>query len=221
MTTRQQLAARQRQTSTNINNSKAESFVVPLSSLLPASPLLPHTRIHTNMKSEPTTQAESLCVCIPCEPVTLVGIHDVPPFLKAPDIHTGYRAYLSYGEVARTLCVVSNEFVNVWTHLGGFLVCMLWFGWDAVNFFPVKGSWFDFNIFLSYIFCVEVREIRSSSLYVLSGIPFVSLLVVVLAVCLILLLFSLAVCVSVCLPVCVCLFVFVEMSIPLFSCYVK
>ncbi|XP_020602180.1 progestin and adipoQ receptor family member 3-like [Orbicella faveolata] len=54
--------------------------------------------------------------------VKLYDYHDVPYFLRGnPYITSGYRAFLSVRMCMKSLFVLSNESINIWSHLVGFL----------------------------------------------------------------------------------------------------
>ncbi|KAK3752119.1 hypothetical protein QZH41_011384 [Actinostola sp. cb2023] len=54
--------------------------------------------------------------------IKLYEYHEIPYFLRGNVFITdGYRAYLSYKWCFRSLCVMSNESINIWSHLIGFL----------------------------------------------------------------------------------------------------
>lgn len=54
--------------------------------------------------------------------VKLYDYHDVPYFLRGnPYVTSGYRAFLSFRMCVKSLFVMSNESINIWSHLLGFL----------------------------------------------------------------------------------------------------
>lgn len=53
-----------------------------------------------------------------------------------PYIRTGYRAYLDNYTCLKSLCVLSNEWVNVWSHLGGAFLAMVALYYDNMVVFP-------------------------------------------------------------------------------------
>lgn len=53
--------------------------------------------------------------------VALYDYHDVPYFLRGnPYVTSGYRAFLSFRMCIKSLFVLSNESINIWSHLVGF-----------------------------------------------------------------------------------------------------
>lgn len=70
---------------------------------------------------------EELPVSMCCgSPEELLHVSEAPHYIRDPYILTGYRRHhgASYPEIARNACVLSNEWVNVWSHLVGFLVAV-------------------------------------------------------------------------------------------------
>jgi Ca2+/Na+ antiporter len=57
------------------------------------------------------------------EEPTVGGIHEAPEFLRDNEfIHSGYRInFDSYWKILKSLFVLHNEFVNVWSHILGAL----------------------------------------------------------------------------------------------------
>ena len=82
----------------------------------------------------------------------LYTFEEVPLWLQDnPGIRTGYRCYLSFEECVQSLFILSNELVNVWTHLLGFFVfiyCLLFKNEHVV--FSNGGDWLDWLVITIY-----------------------------------------------------------------------
>lgn len=100
-------------------------------------------------------------------------VHKAPLFLRSnPHIHTGYRAYLDTGACFKSLCVLSNEWVNVWSHLAGALFAVAVLTYDNAVFFPAaeaahpaRGA-SDRLVISFFLLCTLVR---SDSMYLSSS----------------------------------------------------
>lgn len=97
-----------------------------------------------------------------------------PHFLVGgnPHIHRGYRAFLSPYLCFKSLFVLSNEFVNVWSHLAGFM----WAWWQIimVNYIQdpddtciSSGAFVDRFLITLYLLCIQFCMICSTLFHLL------------------------------------------------------
>ncbi|EDV20078.1 uncharacterized protein TRIADDRAFT_32617 [Trichoplax adhaerens] len=69
--------------------------------------------------------------------IQLYNISQVPPFLKFnPHIYSGYRVNLSYQSCLKSLFVLSNESINIWSHFLGFFIFVYLLVFDNVYVVP-------------------------------------------------------------------------------------
>lgn len=75
------------------------------------------------------------------EDVKLYSYKDIPHFLKGnPYITDGYRAYLSPTLIAKSLFLWSNESVNIWSHVIGFILFFVLMIYDTFVAVPNFGG---------------------------------------------------------------------------------
>jgi predicted membrane channel-forming protein YqfA (hemolysin III family) len=84
--------------------------------------------------------------------------HEIPTFLQGnPYVKSGYRVYLSTKACLRSLFWLSNESVNVWSHLIMFLYFVVACIWMNTVVIPeVLSTWWDHVIFTLYLTCFQV-----------------------------------------------------------------
>lgn len=90
--------------------------------------------------------------------IRLYTYEQVPGFLKEnPYITDGYRAYLTSRLCIKSLFILSNETVNIWSHLLGFCLFFILGVYDLLAVLPVLGaSREDYVIFSICLFCFQV-----------------------------------------------------------------
>ncbi|KJE95397.1 progestin and adipoQ receptor family member IIIa [Capsaspora owczarzaki ATCC 30864] len=99
--------------------------------------------------------------------VLLHKYSEIPPFLQGnPHIKDGYRVFLSYPMCLRSLCVLSNEFVNVWSHLVGFLLFVGLFLQDQASVIETSGGdATDRMVISTGLACFQICMIFSASFH--------------------------------------------------------
>ncbi|CAH2301768.1 progestin and adipoQ receptor family member 3 isoform X1 [Pelobates cultripes] len=92
------------------------------------------------------------------EGIRLYTYEQIPVFLKDnPYITDGYRAYLPSRLCLKSLFILSNESVNIWSHLLGFLLFFSLGIYDMMLVLPsVNASREDFVICSICLFCFQV-----------------------------------------------------------------
>ncbi|KAK2169587.1 hypothetical protein NP493_1183g00005 [Ridgeia piscesae] len=94
------------------------------------------------------------------KPIALYSYFEVPEYLRVnPYIHHGYRALLPFGSCLQSLFVWSNESMNIWSHLVGFIIFFFLMIWDNTLWIPQsRGTASDHFIIsvtlLCYQFCM-------------------------------------------------------------------
>ncbi|KAM6076809.1 progestin and adipoQ receptor family member 3 isoform 2-T4 [Chlamydotis macqueenii] len=90
--------------------------------------------------------------------IRLYTYEQIPLFLKDnPYITDGYRAYLPSRLCLKSLFILSNETVNIWSHLLGFLLFFALGIYDLTAVLPAAGaSREDFVICSVCLFCFQV-----------------------------------------------------------------
>ncbi|XP_026885478.1 progestin and adipoQ receptor family member 3a isoform X1 [Electrophorus electricus] len=90
--------------------------------------------------------------------IRLYTYEQVPGFLREnPYITDGYRAYLTSRLCIKSLFILSNETVNIWSHLLGFLLFFLLGLYDMIAVLPVIGATReDYVIYSIGLFCYQV-----------------------------------------------------------------
>ncbi|KAG8593713.1 hypothetical protein GDO81_000928 [Engystomops pustulosus] len=90
--------------------------------------------------------------------IRLYTYEQIPVFLKDnPYITDGYRAYLPSRLCLKSLFILSNETVNIWSHLLGFLLFFTLGVYDMVSVLPsANASREDFVICSICLFCFQV-----------------------------------------------------------------
>ncbi|XP_051475165.1 progestin and adipoQ receptor family member 3 isoform X3 [Apus apus] len=90
--------------------------------------------------------------------IRLYTYEQIPVFLKDnPYITDGYRAYLPSRLCLRSLFILSNETVNIWSHLLGFVLFFTLGIYDLTAVLPAAGaSREDFVICSVCLFCFQV-----------------------------------------------------------------
>ncbi|KAI7812398.1 progestin and adipoQ receptor family member 3a [Triplophysa rosa] len=90
--------------------------------------------------------------------IRLYTYEQVPGFLKEnPYITDGYRAYLTSRLCIKSLFILSNETVNIWSHLLGFCLFFTLGVYDLLAVLPTLGaSREDYVIYSIGLFCFQV-----------------------------------------------------------------
>ena len=97
--------------------------------------------------------------------VKLVKITEVDDIYRHnPFILTGYREKTSFLGCLKSLLVLHNETINIWSHLIGFIFFVAIFWRDILFIIPAKESgvevaYSDFFVICSLIICYQVRNI--------------------------------------------------------------
>lgn len=96
--------------------------------------------------------------------IRLYTYEQVPCFLKGnPYITDGYRAYLPSRLCLKSLFIVSNETVNIWSHLFGFLLFFSLGVYDTLVMLPAaQASHDDYIIYTIFLFCFQVCMLCST-----------------------------------------------------------
>lgn len=96
--------------------------------------------------------------------IPLYGYNQVPTFLRGnPHITDGYRAHLSTELCVKSSFIWTNETLNVWSHLLGFLYFSYLFLEDNFSFLPNNnGTWKDHFIFSSFNLCFQACMLCSA-----------------------------------------------------------
>ncbi|XP_038638821.1 progestin and adipoQ receptor family member 3-like isoform X3 [Scyliorhinus canicula] len=89
--------------------------------------------------------------------IRLYSYEEIPTFLKGnPYITDGYRAYLPSSLCIRSLFVLSNESVNIWSHLLGFFLFFVMGLHDTCFLLPSSNSTRDdYIVFIIFGFCFQ------------------------------------------------------------------
>ncbi|KAL7839580.1 hypothetical protein SRHO_G00262380 [Serrasalmus rhombeus] len=90
--------------------------------------------------------------------IRLYTYEQVPGFLREnPYVTDGYRAYLTSRLCIKSLFILSNETVNIWSHLLGFFLFFSLGVYDMVSVLPMVGaSREDYVIYSIGLFCFQV-----------------------------------------------------------------
>ncbi|XP_028661436.1 progestin and adipoQ receptor family member 3a [Erpetoichthys calabaricus] len=90
--------------------------------------------------------------------IRLYTYEQIPVFLKEnPYITDGYRAYLPSRLCLKSLFILSNETVNIWSHLLGFFMFFTLGVYDMTAVLPAaKASREDYVIYSIGLFCFQV-----------------------------------------------------------------
>ncbi|TRY69670.1 hypothetical protein DNTS_028429 [Danionella cerebrum] len=97
--------------------------------------------------------------------IRLYTYEQIPVFLKDnPYITDGYRAHLPSKLCLKSIFVLSNETVNIWSHLLGFLLFFSLGVNDMATVLPSAGaSREDYVIYSIGLFCFQVKEFTTYS----------------------------------------------------------
>ncbi|CAB1322450.1 unnamed protein product [Coregonus sp. 'balchen'] len=92
--------------------------------------------------------------------IRLYTYEQIPVFLRDnPYITDGYRAYLPSRLCIKSLFILSNETVNIWSHLLGFLLFFTLGIYDMAFVLPASGaSREDYVIYSIGLFCFQVEK---------------------------------------------------------------
>ncbi|XP_064869976.1 progestin and adipoQ receptor family member 3-like, partial [Oncorhynchus nerka] len=90
--------------------------------------------------------------------IRLYTYEQIPVFLRDnPYITDGYRAYLPSRLCIKSLFILSNETVNIWSHLLGFLLFFTLGIYDMASVLPAtRASREDYVIYSIGLFCFQV-----------------------------------------------------------------
>lgn len=96
--------------------------------------------------------------------IHLFPYEEAPRQLRGnPHITAGYRCYLSAKQCLRSMFVLSNELVNIWTHLGMALAWIFLLLYDQLVSLPSAGAGLsDHFVHLTYVLCVQICMISSA-----------------------------------------------------------
>ncbi|CAB1352110.1 unnamed protein product [Coregonus sp. 'balchen'] len=102
--------------------------------------------------------------------IRLYTFEQIPLFLKEnPYITDGYRAHLTSKLCLKSIFVLSNETVNIWTHLLGFLLFFLLGVNDMSIVLPASGAnREDYVIYCIGLFCFQVCMLCSVGYHLFS-----------------------------------------------------
>ncbi|XP_055718304.1 progestin and adipoQ receptor family member 3b isoform X1 [Salvelinus fontinalis] len=102
--------------------------------------------------------------------IRLYTFEQIPLFLKEnPYITDGYRAHLTSKLCLKSIFVLSNETVNIWTHLLGFLLFFLLGVNDMSTVLPASGAnREDYVIYFIGLFCFQVCMLCSVGYHLFS-----------------------------------------------------
>ncbi|XP_029548085.1 progestin and adipoQ receptor family member 3 isoform X1 [Salmo trutta] len=102
--------------------------------------------------------------------IRLYTFEQIPLFLKEnPYITDGYRAHLTSKLCLKSIFVLSNETVNIWTHLLGFLLFFLLGVNDMSTVLPASGAnREDYVIYCIGLFCFQVCMLCSVGYHLFS-----------------------------------------------------
>lgn len=100
--------------------------------------------------------------------IRLYTYEQIPAFLREnPYLTDGYRAYLTSRLCIKSLFILSNETVNMWSHLLGFLLFFLLGAYNMAAVLPAIGaSREDFVIYCICIFCFQLCMLCSVGYHV-------------------------------------------------------
>lgn len=95
--------------------------------------------------------------------IRLYTYEQVPGFLREnPYITDGYRAYLTSRLCIKSIFILSNETVNIWSHLLGFFLFFTLGVYDLLAVLPMLGaSREDYVIYSIGLFCFQVGMLCS------------------------------------------------------------
>ncbi|XP_078577924.1 progestin and adipoQ receptor family member 3-like isoform X1 [Branchiostoma floridae x Branchiostoma japonicum] len=101
--------------------------------------------------------------------IQLYGYDEIPNFLKGnPYVVGGYRAYLPTALCLKSLCVLSNETVNIWSHLLGFVLFFILGVYDNLVTIPgVHGTYNDHLIYTVFLACFQFCMLCSAGYHLL------------------------------------------------------
>lgn len=90
--------------------------------------------------------------------IHLYPLEETPHYLQDnPYITAGYRCYLSARQCLRSMFVLSNELVNIWTHLSMVFVFFVLMIYDHAYLLPYnKAKLSDHFVILTFTICVQV-----------------------------------------------------------------
>ncbi|KAM9539523.1 progestin and adipoQ receptor family member 3-like isoform 1-T2 [Salvelinus alpinus] len=102
--------------------------------------------------------------------IRLYTFEQIPLFMKEnPYITDGYRARLQSKLCLKSIFVLSNETVNIWTHLLGFLLFFLLGVNDMSTVLPASGAnREDYVIYCIALFCFQVCMLCSAGYHMFS-----------------------------------------------------
>ncbi|XP_043911673.1 progestin and adipoQ receptor family member 3-like isoform X5 [Protopterus annectens] len=89
--------------------------------------------------------------------IRLYSYEEIPTFLKGnPYITDGYRAYLPSSLCIKSLFILSNESINIWSHLLGFILFFLMGLHDTCFLLPSSNSTReDYIVFVIFVLCFQ------------------------------------------------------------------
>lgn len=114
----------------------------------------------------------NVCRTGSCEPhmdeIRLFQYNEIPDFLKGnPWVVKGYRAFLPFGQCMKSLFVWSNETLNIWTHLLGFLVFLILMLYDNLIAIPrLRGQMTDHIVMTLGLICFQFCMLCSTGFHI-------------------------------------------------------
>ncbi|XP_062333816.1 progestin and adipoQ receptor family member 3b [Osmerus eperlanus] len=102
--------------------------------------------------------------------IRLYNIEQVPQFLKEnPYITDGYRAHLPSKLCLKSIFILSNETVNIWSHLLGFMLFFSLAVNDLSTVLPASGAnWEDYVIYTIGLCCFQMCMLCSVGYHLFS-----------------------------------------------------
>lgn len=103
--------------------------------------------------------------------IHLHAYDEIPRHLKInPYIKTRYCCYLSAKGCLKSMCVLSNELMNIWTHLGMTLIWIPIALYDQIHLIPdYGGTSADHYVHLTYVICVTTCMTASAGYHTFIG----------------------------------------------------
>ncbi|KAK7113193.1 progestin and adipoQ receptor family member 3-like isoform X1 [Littorina saxatilis] len=102
------------------------------------------------------------------EEIRLFSYNEIPEFLKGnPWVVDGYRAFLPFGLCMKSLFVWSNETLNIWSHLVGFLLFLVLMLYDNLIAIPrLRGGLTDHVVITLGLLCYQFCMICSTGFHI-------------------------------------------------------
>ncbi|XP_077966725.1 progestin and adipoQ receptor family member 3-like [Styela clava] len=103
--------------------------------------------------------------------IHLFPYEEVPRHMQGnPHITAGYRCYLSARQCLKSMFVLSNELVNIWTHLGMALAWIFLLLYDQLVSLPSAGAGLsDHFVHLTYVLCIQICMVSSAGYHIFNS----------------------------------------------------